>query len=89
MQNIQSVRHKDWVVSKILLTKACHQYMEMAYIEGGGTPNMMSIGRAMQCDKTGQTGVAKGAVFMRTYPKPQKALSKIVDRADDLGLIEW
>ena len=66
--------------------------VEMAYIEGGATPNLLSIGRALQRDDSGQTGVAifshEGAVRMRKNAEIERAISRIIDRADELGLLE-
>ena len=66
--------------------------VEMAYIKGGATLNLLSFGQALQCDDSGQTGVAifshKGAVKMRKNAEIKRAISRIIDRADELGLLE-
>ena len=66
--------------------------LEMAYIDGGETPNLMSVGKILQPDESGKSGVAiftkKGAVRMRTNGAIDRAIQQIMDKAQEQNLIE-
>jgi hypothetical protein len=66
--------------------------IDMVYIEGGGTPNLLSIGQSLQKDEHGRTGFAlfthKGAIKMRKNAEIEAALDAIVNRAEELDLVE-
>lgn len=63
----------------------------MSYIEGGGTPNLMSVGKECQTDETGQAGMvlfsASGAVRFRVTPELMEEFAVLVDKADSMGLV--
>jgi hypothetical protein len=64
----------------------------MAYINGGNTPNLLSVGTALQADENGQTGVAifthKGAIRMCKNTEIEAMVSALVDRATELKFVE-
>jgi hypothetical protein len=66
--------------------------IEMAYINGGNSPNLPSVGTALQADDNGQTGVAifthKGAIRMHKNTEIEGMVSALVDRATELELVE-
>jgi hypothetical protein len=66
--------------------------IDMAYIEGGGVPNLLSMGRSLQADSTGHPGIAiftdKGAVRFRAPPKLQRVIEQLVSQVDSAGLVE-
>jgi hypothetical protein len=66
--------------------------IEMAYINGGNTPNLLSVGTALQADDNGQTGVTiftnKGAIRMHKNTEIEEMVSALVDRATELELVE-
>jgi hypothetical protein len=66
--------------------------IEMAYINGGNTPNLLSVGTALQTDDNGQIGVAifthKGAIHMSNNNEIEAMVSALVDRATEMELVE-
>jgi hypothetical protein len=67
--------------------------VDMVYIEGGGTPNLLSLGRALQVDKkTGLEGgalfSARGAVRFRVTEEAKVKLAQLYDWLLAQGLVE-
>lgn len=65
---------------------------DMSYIEGGGTPNLLSVGQECQRDASGMQGVvvfsANGAVRMRVTPELKMAFADLVNQAEAEGLVQ-
>lgn len=66
--------------------------MEMVYIEGGESPNLMSVARALQRDKTGLDGcaifTADGAIRFRSTEKVKALLAQLYQELETNDLIE-
>lgn len=64
----------------------------MSYIQGGGTPNLLSVGQECQKDATGLPGMvlfsASGAVRFRVTPEMCEAFAELVDKAEVEGLVQ-
>jgi hypothetical protein len=64
----------------------------MSYIEGGGTPNLLSVGQECQQDASGMQGMvlfsATGAVRFRVTPQLRKEFITLVDKVEALGLVK-
>lgn len=65
--------------------------LEMSYI-GGGTPNLMSLGRVLQPDDAGESGIAiftsHGAVRVRATSGIFAEIMELVARAEEAGRVE-
>ena len=64
----------------------------MSYIKEGGTPNLLSIGKECQRDKTGLEGMAlfsaNGAVRYRVNDELKRAFAALIDQAEAEGLVQ-
>ncbi|MCP4127734.1 MAG: hypothetical protein GY753_11805, partial [Gammaproteobacteria bacterium] len=64
----------------------------MSYIEGGATPNLLSVGTECQVDDTGLPGMAlfgrSGAVRFRVTPDIEEQLTQLVDFVERQGLLQ-
>lgn len=63
----------------------------MSYIEGGGTPNLLSVGNECKADASGLPGMvlfsANGAVRFRVTPELMDDFVALVDKADSMDLV--
>lgn len=63
----------------------------MSFIQGGGTPNLLSVGQECQTDSSGLPGMvlfsANGAVRFRVTPAMCEAFAEIIDQAEVEGLV--
>lgn len=66
--------------------------LKMSYIDGGETPNLMSVARELQKDAEGRPGVAifseSGAVRFRVTPELMTRITQLVDQATAEDLVE-
>jgi hypothetical protein len=66
--------------------------LEMVYIDGGSSPNLMSIGRVLQPDSDGMDKMAiftgRGAVRFKVTPRMQKEINAVLMDAERSGLVE-
>lgn len=64
----------------------------MSYIDGGETPNLLSVGTECQVDDTGLPGMAlfgaQGAVRFRVTPDIEEEFLKLVDRVEKNGMVQ-